>query len=74
MPDHLDLEQEVHDLFVRKMEEFVEFCGANWIISEKDAAELHPEKSADWRSGYNAALQDGLSGALDFWKEEVGYA
>jgi len=73
MADYLDLEQEVHDLFVRKIGEFVEFCGTQWLMTDADAANLVPERSADWRAGYNAALTDGLTGALDCWKEEIGY-
>jgi len=74
-PDHLDLESEIHALFETKLREFAAFCRENWQMTDKDIAELvmpveHPQA---WLQGYNAAITDGISGALDFWLDEGGY-
>ena len=74
VPVQIDLEEEVKDLFRRKVDEFAQFCTAHWQIA--DDAELQgmfPGKSRDFRDGYNHALTDGLTGAIECWFEEIGY-
>ncbi|MDZ4393781.1 hypothetical protein [Cypionkella sp.] len=75
-PAYLDLEAEIRDLFAAKIREFAAFCAENWLLSEKDMSELevksdHPEA---YRQGFNAAITDGLTGALDCWIDEQGYS
>lgn len=74
-PTTFDLETEVRELFIAKLQEFAAFCADNWQLTEKDMAEIvapceHPEA---YRQGYNAAMTDGLTGALDHWRDETGY-
>lgn len=75
-PDHLNLESEVYDLFVAKMHEFAAFCRENWQLTEAEIAQIvdpqpHPDS---YRAGYNAAITDGIDGALAYWLHEIGYA
>ncbi len=70
MSDVLDLQSEVRELFAKKMKEFATFCGEKWTLTEKDMAELQPWHGEEYRQGYNAALTDGLEGALNVWLEE----
>ena len=74
-PLFLDLEAEVHDLFAAKLKEFAFFCRENWQMTERDIAEsVKPIDNPDaYLQGYNAAMTDGLDGALDCWLEEMGY-
>jgi hypothetical protein len=69
-PLHLDLEAEVAELFRAKMREFLAFCSEHWQLTDKDMAELHPARGAEYRDGYNAAITDGLEGAFATWAEE----
>ena len=77
-PLHLDIETEVRDLFQAKLAEFVAFCGEHWTLTEKDLAEIVRPIAAKtieaaYREGYNAAMTDGLPGALQCWADEMGY-
>ena len=74
-PTCLDLHGEVEELFRAKLREFAAFCRENWQMTEKDMKEIiKPIKNPDaYREGYNAAITDGVDGALDFWLEEMGY-
>jgi hypothetical protein len=74
VPVQIDLEQEVRDLFRSKMEEFARFCAEHWqIADEAELQGMFPGKSADFREGYNLALTDGLTGAIECWFEGIGY-
>lgn len=71
----LDLQSEVRELFAEKLREFAKFCGEHWTLSERDLAELNPKHSEEYRQGYNAAMTDGLEGALSLWlDEEAGFS
>ena len=76
-PDRLNLETEVRDLFVAKLTEFAAFCAEQWIMTPRDMLELtepceHPDA---YRQGYNAAMTNGLTGAMQHWLDESeGYA
>ena len=77
-PHHLDLETEVRELFQTKLAEFIAFCGENWTLTEKDMQEIVRPVTATtveaaYLEGYNAALTDGLPGALALWIDEMGY-
>ena len=75
-PDHLNLETEIYDLFAAKLQEFAAFCRENWQITEAEMPELLPSQSHPdaYRAGYNAAITDGIDGALAHWLDETGYA
>ena len=75
-PDHLNLETEVRDLFETKLREFVTFCTENWVLTPKDMLELFEpcEHPSTYRQGYNAAMTNGIAGALEHWLDETGYA
>ena len=73
-PFSIDLEQEVKDLFETKMREFIAFCANNWQLTDKDLLTVDGQAhSPEYQRGYNAAITDGLPGALDFWFDEMGY-
>ena len=75
-PHHLDLETEIRDLFTAKMQEFAAFCSENWQLTEADMAtlfEMQPNPDV-YRAGYNAAITDGIKGALAHWLDETWYA
>lgn len=68
-PPFLDLESEVKDLFAKKLREFAAFCAENWTMTADEAQTLtvpvtNPEQ---WARGYNAAMTDGLTGAMEHW-------
>ena len=70
----IDLEQEIKDLFKAKISEFIAFCANNWTLMDQDLLAVDGKAySADYLRGYNAAITDGVSGALDFWFDEIGY-
>ena len=75
-PEHLDLETEIRDLFEKKMREFAAFCAENWTTSEEECRSLTDPSPcpSEYARGYNAAVKDGISGALDHWLDEMGYA
>jgi hypothetical protein len=74
-PDFLDLETEVRDLFEKKLREFAAFCAENWTTSEAECQTLTVPSPcpAEYARGYNVALKDGISGAMDHWLDETGY-
>jgi hypothetical protein len=75
-PMTFDLETEVRDLFAAKMREFAAFCAENWLTSASECEALtKPSRApAEYARGYNEAMTDGISGALDHWlDEELGY-
>lgn len=69
----IDLEDEVRDLFKRKLEEFAAFCAADWQLSMEDHAEAFPDEGDAHRRGYNAAMREGVLNAIEFWTEPMGY-
>lgn len=74
MPPSIDLEQEIKDLFKAKISEFIAFCANNWQLTDQDLLAVDGQAfSPDYLRGYNAAITDGVSGALDFWFDEIGY-
>lgn len=76
-PQTFDLETEVRELFAAKMREFVAFCAENWLTNAAECQNLtRPSISPEqYARGYNEAMTDGLSGALDHWLDEtMGYA
>lgn len=76
IPGHLNLETEVRDLFEAKFREFAAFCAAKWLMTPRDMLELiepceHPDA---YRQGWNAAMTNGLTGAMEHWMDETeGY-
>jgi hypothetical protein len=66
----LDIQNEVRELFAEKMREFTKFCAEHWTLKEKELAEFHPGFGEEYRQGYNAAMTDGIAGALDLWLED----
>jgi hypothetical protein len=73
-PIQIDLEEEVKDLLRRKMDEFARFCAEHWqITSDRDHEQTFPGTSLDFRAGYNHAMTDGLTGAIECWFEGIGY-
>jgi hypothetical protein len=75
---HLDLETDVRDLFIAKLREFEAFCRENWQMTEQDMRDIIRPIAATtlqdaYIEGYNAAMTDGLTGALDLWTDEMGY-
>lgn len=70
MADRLDLSEEVRALFEAKMREFQAFVAAEWTLTEQEVAEFHGEKEPAFCEGYNAALTDGLDGAISHWLGE----
>ena len=73
---NFNLEAEIRELFAAKLREFAAFCAENWLTSAKECNDLtRPSKApAEYARGYNEAMTDGLSGALDHWlDEELGY-
>ena len=69
-PTSLDLETEVRELFEAKLREFIAFCAQHWTLTDQDLAGDFSDKSPEYQNGYNAALTDGLDGALSCWLEE----
>jgi hypothetical protein len=77
VPFYLDIELEVRELFAAKMAEFAAFCAQKWTMTADEARDLIKpiEDPAKYVEGYNAAMTDGVAGAIDFWlEEELGYS
>ena len=73
---HMNIETEVRELFSAKMREFAVFCAENWTITAREAETLTNPTTCtkSYARGYNDAISDGLSGALDHWLDEhCGY-
>jgi hypothetical protein len=68
--DRVNLEVEVADLLRRKLEEFADWCGRHWILTEDQAAkdETFSAKPPAYREGHNDAVTS-MRGAVDCFLE-----
>ena len=78
MPDDdlspmFSLDEEVKELFERKIREFARYLAEEWTLTEAEwrRDNLDEGRPAAWLEGYNAALTDGVEGALSLWMDEV---